>query len=61
MGSKSVALFLVMLNSNQPWIEKLYYDNILFPKKRKTNKKQTVNLHWKENAQKDTHILPNFP
>lgn len=39
MGSKSVALFLVMLNSNQPWIEKLYYDNILFPKK-KENKQE---------------------
>lgn len=26
MGTESVTLFSVELNSNQPWIEKLYYD-----------------------------------
>jgi len=33
MGTKSVTLFTVGLNSNQPWIEKLYQDENNLQKK----------------------------
>lgn len=47
MGTKTVILFSVGLNSNQPWIEKLYQDKNNL-QKRKTSQKQIGSLGFKK-------------